>query len=75
MLKNDIGVNAGIIWHLLEEYRQLSIREIGEHTNYEEKLILFSLGWLARENKIVFIEGQHGDILVKLEFPSSEIYY
>lgn len=55
MLKNDIGINAGTIWHILSEEGQLSIRELGELTNYKDAMIFYALGWLAREHKIKFL--------------------
>ena len=55
MLKNDIGINAGIIWKLLSEKGLLTIREIGEFTNFKDSMICYALGWLSRENKINFI--------------------
>ena len=56
MIKNDIGIDAGTIWYLLNEKGALSIREIGEYTSFRESYIYYSLGWLARENKVLFFE-------------------
>ena len=73
MLKNDIGINAGIIWQLLSDKGMLSIISIVEITRFEMSSILLALGWLAREDKIVFIDN---DILsVELNYPTTEIYY
>ena len=55
MWKNDIGINAGVIWQILSEQGQLSLREIGELTNYKDVMIFYALGWLAREHKIKFL--------------------
>ena len=75
MYKNDVGINAGVIWHLLSENGAMSIREIGEHTNYKEVFIFLALGWLARENKILFFE-KHEVLYVELmNLPASEIYF
>lgn len=52
MSKEEVGVNAGTVWSLLEQKGRLSIREIGEFTNSKESLIFMSLGWLLREDKI-----------------------
>jgi hypothetical protein len=74
MLKHDIGINAGIIWQLLNEKGSLSIREIGEYTHFHELLIYYSLGWLARENKIGFFEK--GDsVYVGLMNSYTEMYF
>lgn len=74
MYKNDIGINAGVIWHLLSEKGVLSIREIGELTNYRESFIHFSLGWLSREDKIRFLEKE-GMMYVELNHFISEMYF
>ena len=74
MYKHDIGINSGVIWHLLSDNGALSIREIGELTNYKEAFILLSLGWLARENKIRFFE-KDGMVHVELIHNITEIYY
>lgn len=74
MLKNDIGVNAGVIWHLLLDNGALSVRQIGEYTGYREKMIILSLGWLAREDKIKFFE-KNEVIYSELKSSYSERYY
>jgi len=74
MLKKEIGDNAGMIWHLLEKHGSMCIREIGEKTYSKEVLIALSLGWLARENKILFTQKQ-GDYYIELNQSSPEIYY
>jgi hypothetical protein len=66
MYQTDIGINAGVIWRLLSEKGELSIREIGEFTNYRESFLFLALGWLAREDKIRFYEKE-GVLYVRLE--------
>jgi len=74
MYKNDVGINAGVIWHLLSEKGELSIREIGELTNFGEQSIYLALGWLSREDKIHFLE-KSGVVYIKLNLVSSEMYF
>ncbi|MDR2949293.1 MAG: winged helix-turn-helix domain-containing protein [Dysgonomonas sp.] len=74
MLKKDIGINAGTIWRCLSEKGRLSLREIGELTSYKDSLILLALGWLSRENKILF-SNINDNLYVELNFNASEIYY
>ncbi len=74
MLKKDIKDNAGIIWHLLLEKKILSIRQIEEYTGYKEVMIVLSLGWLAKENKVNFIE-RNENIHIEIMSPFKEIYY
>lgn len=73
-MKNDVGSDAGRIWHLLSEKGNLSIRKIGEMTNCKESLIFLALGWLARENKVRFLD-KNGDLYVELNVSISETYY
>lgn len=56
MGKAEIGENAGKIWHALNEVRESTIESLAEKLQLKETDIAFSLGWLARENKIVFSE-------------------
>ena len=58
MYKKDIGINSGVIWHLLSDKGALNIREIGEHTHYHEGFIHLALGWLSREYKIRFFDKE-----------------
>lgn len=74
MYKQDIGINAGVIWRLLSDKGALSIREIGEFTNYRESFLFLALGWLAREDKIWFYEKE-GVLYVKLEDAASGWYF
>jgi len=75
MLKHDIGVNAGIIWNLLHEKGALTARKIGEITGFREVLIMLSLGWLAREDKIEFSE-KNDTVYIELKKGSySEMYF
>ncbi|MDR1129992.1 MAG: winged helix-turn-helix domain-containing protein [Prevotellaceae bacterium] len=51
---------------MLRENGALNIREIGEYTHFQESFICYSLGWLAREDKILFYEKE-GMLYIKLE--------
>lgn len=74
MLKIDIGINAGTIWQVLSEQGKLSIREIGELTNYKDSMIFYALGWLAREHKINF-KIHEGITYIELVNSFNERYY
>lgn len=74
MMKNDIGINAGTIWHILSTNDMLNIRELGELTGYNERNIYLALGWLSRENKIEFIL-KNEILYFSLNSASSEMYY
>jgi len=74
MYKNDVGINAGVIWRLLSEKKELSIIEIGELTNFREPFIFLALGWLLREDKIIFFE-KNGVGYVRLNLIVPEMYF
>jgi hypothetical protein len=74
MYRIDAGINAGVIWSLLSDKGALSIREIGELTNYRESFIYLSLGWLLREDKIRFFE-KNGAVYVELFHATFNMYF
>ena len=74
MYKNDTGINAGVIWRLLSEKGELTIREIGEITDFKEPFISLALGWLLREDKIRFYD-KNGVVYVELSHNISDFYF
>lgn len=74
MIKHDIGINAGIIWQLLSEKGTLSLKEIEYFTKFKEPILMLALGWLARENKISFIDTAPF-MYIELSYPITENYY
>lgn len=68
-----IGTNAGIIWTTLSDCASpISITRLKTLTNLKDKEFFMALGWLARENKLHFIEGSGNAIQVQLT--NSEYY-
>ena len=57
MLKEKIGVNAGLVWDSLIE-GELDLKSIKKVTKLTEKDMNLALGWLAREGKINFRESK-----------------
>ncbi len=53
---NQVGVNAGAVWRLLEQNTGLSRCAISKRLNLSRYEVEAALGWLARENKLV--EGE-----------------
>jgi hypothetical protein len=47
-----IGATAGVIWRLLDAHGPLSISRLVKEVDAPRDLVMQSLGWLARENKI-----------------------
>ncbi|WP_294083262.1 winged helix-turn-helix domain-containing protein [Proteiniphilum sp. UBA5384] len=60
MDKKKIGINAGIIWNLLNDYQKWSITKLCKASGLSEKEVYTAIGWLARENKIEFDQPTDG---------------
>ena len=54
MNKHQIGLNAGIIWRLLNNNKRWSYHELKEASELSDKDLNAAIGWLAREDKIDF---------------------
>ena len=59
MMKEQIGINAGKIWQILEscELAETSINKVRKESRLSSPDFFMALGWLARENKVKFIDG------------------
>ncbi|MDR0619720.1 MAG: winged helix-turn-helix domain-containing protein [Bacteroidales bacterium] len=76
MIRNDIGINAGIIWQLLNRKGALPVSSIKAHTRFSSENIFYALGWLLREDKIVFFEKDDIEyVKLKVIENFSEIYF
>jgi len=49
-----IGETAGEIWKLLKEEGPLSISTIQKKVNKSGNIVLMGIGWLAKEDKLLF---------------------
>ena len=58
MNKNGIGINAGIVWRLLDNNRRLEYREIKRLSGLSDRELNMALGWLAREDRIYIENGK-----------------
>ena len=60
MDKELIGTNAGKIWQRLEhgELTDTSINKVKKDCQLNSIEFFLALGWLARENKVKFLEGE-----------------
>lgn len=74
MIKDEIDVNAGILWDLLAEKGILSIKELEEDTEFSSLTLGMVLGWLFRENKVKFTE-KNGVLYVELLESPTDIFY
>lgn len=55
-MKEKIGMNAGIVWNVLNEGPK-QFRKLQKATKLSEKDFICSL-WLAREEKVAFTETE-----------------
>jgi DeoR/GlpR family transcriptional regulator of sugar metabolism len=64
--REEIGNIAGEIWHLLKEKGELSISRVVSAVNASQSTVYMGLGWLAREDKLEFIQKSRG-VVVRLK--------
>ena len=57
-MKDKIGTNAGLVWNALL-VGNLDIKALKKATNLNDKDVYAALGWLAREDKIYFVETEN----------------
>ena len=56
MTNEKIGINAGLVWNLLNEKGSMDAKDIKKSAKLTDKDLFAAFGWLAREDKISFIE-------------------
>jgi len=56
MITNEIGLNAGKIWKLLDEQGEHSVKELKKKLKLSDHEFFMAIGWLAREGKIFHFE-------------------
>jgi hypothetical protein len=54
MIKNKIGENAGKIWTILNENKKMNIAKLRKAASLNDKDLYLSLGWLSKDNKVIF---------------------
>jgi hypothetical protein len=59
MIKNSIGENAGKIWKALEENSDFNVKELKKATKLNDNDLHLALGWLSKENKVIFFESSN----------------
>ena len=65
MDREEIGLNAGLVWNALNENEGLTLKGLKKVTKLKDKQLYAALGWLSREDKVT-IEEVEGDLLVNL---------
>lgn len=53
-MKEKIGKTAGNIWDILQENEEVAISQFPKMLNEKAVIVNQALGWLAREDKIIF---------------------
>lgn len=66
MEKKKIGENAGIIWNILNQAREISIFDLCRQTSMAFEDAALAIGWLAREDKL-FVCKRDNMIIISLE--------
>ena len=57
MKKNDIGTNAGLVWRTLYyKGKKMTFNELLQETGLTAIDLSSAIGWLAREDKVVFMQ-------------------
>lgn len=59
----QIGETAGLVWRLLDEEGPMSITRLTKTIDAPRDLVLQSIGWLAREDKLLFEETSRGKLV------------
>jgi len=57
---HTIGETAGEIWRLLKEQEPLSVSAIVSKANQPRMVVCMGVGWLAREDKLIFTQARRG---------------
>jgi len=57
---HTIGEAAGEIWKLLKEEGALSVSATVRKTKRPQAVVYMGIGWLAREDKLVFTKTKRG---------------
>lgn len=53
-MKEKIGNDAGLIWKMLDAQGIKSLKELKKAAKLTDKEIYAAIGWLAREEKLIF---------------------
>jgi hypothetical protein len=65
MIKEKIGEAAGQVWETLSNKKEVGIAQLPKMLNLKSEIAYQALGWLARENKIIY-HTKAGKIYVSL---------
>ena len=53
-MNDEIGTAAGLVWNTLDRQGTLTLAKLRQKTGLSVELVNRAIGWLAREDKLVF---------------------
>jgi hypothetical protein len=59
-MDTEIGEAAGQIWQYLAQHGEVTLPRLQQGTILPERLLLMGIGWLAREEKLRFVQERRG---------------
>jgi hypothetical protein len=65
-METAIGEAAGRIWQYLAEHGETTLPQLQRGTTLAERLLLMGVGWLAREDKLCFVQ-ERGVVKLSLQ--------
>jgi hypothetical protein len=66
-MKEKIGIDAGRIWNVLHDEGAKSVKELKKLVKLTEKEIYAAIGWLAREEKLLFDKKENDLYIAVIE--------
>jgi hypothetical protein len=59
-IQNEIGEAAGKVWQVLSANGPQAVAQLKKKVGETTELLLFALGWLAREDKVEITQAKKG---------------
>ena len=59
----SIGTVAGMVWRHLTDNGAMTLSKLARDIDVPRDLVMQGLGWLAREDKIMFYEGKRSKMV------------
>jgi len=56
-MNEEIGRMAGAIWHALDANGEMTLARLKKDLDARSPVFDWAIGWLAREDKILLVEG------------------
>lgn len=52
-----VGDVAGLVWNYLHEHGEVTLSKLAREIDAPRDLVMQGVGWLARENKVLYLTG------------------